>query len=60
MQKSADYLKDKAKRYNSPTLEALEEETRQDADDIGKEMDWNKNRKTIIEKQYKRETQQVY
>jgi Ca-activated chloride channel family protein len=60
MQSSADFLKENARRYNSPKLESLESETRQDADDIGKEMDWNKNRKSIIEKQYKRETQQVY
>ncbi len=58
---SADYLKDNARRYNSPTLEALEQETREDADDyFSDEGDWNKSRKSLIEKQYKRETQQVY
>lgn len=60
MQDSADYLKDNARKYNSPQLEALERETREDADSFGSEMDWNKNRKSIIEKQYKRERQQVY
>ncbi len=59
MKENVEYLKSSAQGLSSPTLDNLEREMRQDADDMGKK-DWNKNRKTIIEKQYKRETQQQY
>lgn len=59
MKESVDYLKDNAQGLSSPGLDRLEREISQDSDQM-EEKDWNRSRKGIVEKQYKRETQQQY
>lgn len=60
LQKSAKLLGSKADSLSSPKLEAQEAEALQDADDISSEDDWNRKRKELRERQYKRSTQQTY
>ncbi|GGB86586.1 hypothetical protein GCM10011352_10600 [Marinobacterium zhoushanense] len=60
LQKSAEYLGAQAEALASPELKAQEEEALQDADKLSSEDDWNRQRKELREKQYKRATQQTY
>lgn len=60
MEESAAYLGAQAEALASPELKAQEEEALQDADKLSSEQDWNRQRKELREKQYKRATQQNY
>ncbi len=60
LEKSAEYLGSQAEALASPALEAQKEEALQDADKLSSEEDWNRQRKELREKQYKRATQQSY
>jgi len=57
---SASYLGSQAESLNSPRLQKQEEEALQDADSMELEQDWNKQRKELKARQYKRATQQAY
>lgn len=60
LQKSADYLDNLGQSLASPKLLEQKEEALQDADDLENEKEWNKKRKELKERQYKRSTQQSY
>jgi Ca-activated chloride channel family protein len=45
---------------SSPRLEALEEEVRQDADELDDNRNWNKKRKSMRQRQFKYDNQQKY
>jgi Ca-activated chloride channel family protein len=45
---------------SSPRLEALEEEVRQDADELDDDRNWNKKRKSMRQRQFKYDNQQKY
>ncbi|TCK04050.1 VWA domain-containing protein [Marinobacterium mangrovicola] len=60
MEESAAYLGAQAEALASPELKAQEEEALQDADKLSSEQDWNRQRKELREKQYKRSNQQSY
>lgn len=60
LEQSAQFLGSQAKALASPELKAQEEEALQDADKLSSEQDWNRQRKELREKQYKRATQQSY
>lgn len=60
LQQSAEFLGSQAEALASPELKAQEEEALQDADKLSSEQDWNRQRKELREKQYKRSTQQSY
>ncbi len=45
---------------SSPRLEALEEEVRQDADELEDDRNWNKKRKSMRQRQFKYDNQQKY
>ncbi|WP_432696264.1 vWA domain-containing protein [Marinobacterium sp. YM272] len=60
MEESAAYLGAQAEALASPELKAQEEEALQDADKLSSEQDWNRQRKEMREKQYKRTNQQSY
>lgn len=57
---SASYLGSQAESLNSPRLQKQEEEALQDADAMELDQDWNKQRKELKARQYKRATQQAY
>ncbi|MFC6671067.1 vWA domain-containing protein [Marinobacterium aestuariivivens] len=60
LQKSAELLGAQAEALDSPKLEAQEQEALQDADELSSDDDWNRKRKELRERQYKRATQQTY
>lgn len=60
LQDSASYLGSQAESLNSPKLQKQEAEALQDADSLELEQDWNKQRKELKARQYKRATQQAY
>jgi Ca-activated chloride channel family protein len=60
LQKSAELLGAQADTLSSPKLQAQEAEALKDADEISSEDDWNRKRKELRERQYKRSTQQTY
>lgn len=60
LEKSAEFLGSQAQVLSSPKLEAQKQEALQDADTLSSEEDWNRQRKELREKQYKRATQQSY
>lgn len=60
LQQSADYLAEESKRVDSEKLRVQQEEVLDDATALESEVDWNKNRKRLKEKQYKRAKQQSY
>lgn len=60
LEKSAEFLGSQAQALSSPKLEAQKQEALQDADTLSSEEDWNRQRKELREKQYKRATQQSY
>lgn len=60
LEKNTDYLKDKASSYNSSSIKKLEEESRQDAEELEDEGQWNKKRKSLKARNYKRSKQQSY
>ncbi|MBQ0757342.1 MAG: VWA domain-containing protein [Amphritea sp.] len=60
LQDSASYLGSQAKSLNSPRLLEQEEEARQDAQALESDQNWNKQRKELKARQYKRATQQAY
>ncbi|MGI0119341.1 vWA domain-containing protein [Zooshikella sp. RANM57] len=60
LQQSADYLAEESKRVDSEKLRVQQEEVLDDATALESEADWNKNRKRLKEKQYKRAKQQSY
>lgn len=60
LEKNSAYLKDKASSYNSTSLKKLEEENRLDTDQLDDEKQWNKNRKSLKARNYKRSKQQSY
>ncbi|MBV1789048.1 VWA domain-containing protein [Marinobacterium sp. D7] len=60
LQKSAEFLGAQAEALASPELKAQEEEALQDADKLSSDEEWNRQRKELREKQYKRATQQTY
>ncbi|WP_290702042.1 VWA domain-containing protein [Amphritea sp.] len=60
LQDSASYLGSQAKSLNSPRLQEQEEEARQDAQALESDENWNKQRKELKARQYKRATQQAY
>jgi Ca-activated chloride channel family protein len=45
---------------SSPRFEALEEEVRQDADELDDDRNWNKKRKSMRQRQFKYDNQQKY
>ncbi len=45
---------------SSPRLEALEEEVRQDVDELDDDRNWNKKRKSMRQRQFKYDNQQKY
>ncbi|MCP4696210.1 MAG: VWA domain-containing protein [Gammaproteobacteria bacterium] len=59
LNKSADYLKEGATAYNAPELKKMEEEAREDAEEL-EGSGWNAKRKSLRARQYKRDTQQMY
>ncbi|NVK41719.1 MAG: VWA domain-containing protein [Oceanospirillaceae bacterium] len=60
LEKSAALLGAQAEALSSPKLEAQEQEALQDADELSSEEEWNRKRKELRERQYKRATQQTY
>ncbi len=60
LQDSASYLGSQAEALSSPRLLEQKEEALQDADTLESEQDWNKQRKELKARQYKRATQQNY
>jgi len=60
LEKSAEFLGSQAEALASPELKAQEEEALQDADRLSSDEEWNRQRKELREKQYKRATQQSY
>ncbi len=60
LQKSADYLDNLGQTLASPKLIEQKEEALKDADELDNEQEWNKKRKELKERQYKRATQQSY
>ena len=60
LQDSASYLGSQAESLNSPRLQEQEAEALQDADALESEQSWNKQRKELKARQYKRATQQAY
>ena len=60
LQKNTEYLKEKAASYNSPKIKKLEAESRQDATELEDEGQWNKKRKSLKARNYKRSKQQSY
>ncbi|MDO6563414.1 VWA domain-containing protein [Amphritea sp. 1_MG-2023] len=60
LQDSASYLGSQAESLSSPRLQKQQEEALQDADALETEQDWNKQRKELKARQYKRATQQTY
>jgi Ca-activated chloride channel family protein len=60
LQDSASYLGSQAQSLSSPRLQEQKEETLKDADALETEQDWNKQRKELKARQYKRATQQTY
>ncbi|MCP5162953.1 MAG: VWA domain-containing protein [Hahellaceae bacterium] len=59
LKSSAAFIEESASIAPSPKLEEQRQEVLKDADDLD-EADWNKTRKSLKEKQYKRATQQNY
>jgi len=60
LKQSGDYLKKNlASGLFSPKTQRLEEELRQDEEDLS-DKDWNQKRKSLRERQFKREKQQQY
>jgi Ca-activated chloride channel family protein len=60
LQDSASYLGSQAQSLSSPRLQEQKEEALKDADALETEQDWNKQRKELKARQYKRATQQTY
>ncbi len=60
LEKNTEYLKDKASSYSSPSIKKLEEESRLDAQELEDEGEWNKKRKSLKARNYKRSKQQSY
>lgn len=60
LNQTAEYLKDKASAYNSDSIKKLEQENRQDAEEIDDESRWNTKRKDLKARIYKRSKQQSY
>ncbi|MCX4027026.1 VWA domain-containing protein [Endozoicomonas sp. SM1973] len=60
LKQSADYLAEESKVVKSEKLKKQQEEVLEDAAALESEADWNKNRKLLKEKQYKRAKQQSY
>ncbi|RTE66679.1 VWA domain-containing protein [Amphritea opalescens] len=60
LQDSASYLGSQAESLSSPRLQEQQEEALQDADELETNQDWNKQRKELKARQYKRATQQTY
>ncbi|WP_163830793.1 vWA domain-containing protein [Spartinivicinus ruber] len=60
LKQSADYLAEESKIVKSEKLKKQQEEVLGDAAALESEADWNKNRKLLKEKQYKRAKQQSY
>ena len=60
LQESASFLESKAQALSSPKLLEQKEEVLQDADVLEDEAEWNKQRKELKARQYKRSTQQAY
>lgn len=56
---SANYLRENAENFNSPYLQKLERETRQDADELD-DKNWSGKRKSLRERQFKYDNQQMY
>ncbi|MGB0205265.1 MAG: vWA domain-containing protein [Neptuniibacter sp.] len=60
LRRSADYLENLGESLASPKLLEQKAEALQDADDLSNQEEWNKKRKELKERQYKRATQQSY
>lgn len=60
LEKSAEYLDNLGQSLASPRLLEQKEEALRDADELEQEGDWKKQRKQLIERQYKRAKQQSY
>uniref|UniRef100_UPI003568A6F0 vWA domain-containing protein n=1 Tax=Neptunomonas sp. TaxID=1971898 RepID=UPI003568A6F0 len=60
LQDSASYLGSQAESLSSPRLQEQKVEALKDADALETEQDWNKQRKELKARQYKRATQQTY
>ncbi len=60
LQKNTEYLKEKAASFNSPKIQKLEAESRKDAEELEDEAQWNKKRKALKARNYKRSKQQSY
>lgn len=60
LQQSADYLDGLGNSLASPKLLEQKQEALQDAEEIESEAEWNKTRKALKERQYKRAKQQTY
>ncbi len=60
LEKSASLLGAQAEALSSPKLQEQKQEALKDADEVSSEDDWNRKRKELRERQYKRSTQQTY
>ena len=60
LQESAAYLGSQAEALSSPRLQEQKDEALQDAAEMDDRQDWNKQRKELKARQYKRATQQTY
>lgn len=60
LESNATYLENLGQSLASPKLLEQKAEALQDADELENDQDWNKKRKELKERQYKRSTQQSY
>jgi len=60
LMQSADYLENLGQSLASPKLLEQKAEALQDADELEDDQEWNKKRKELKERQFKRATQQSY
>ncbi len=60
LEKNTEYLKEKADSFNSSKIRKLEAESKKDAEELEDEAEWNKKRKSLKERNYKRSKQQSY
>lgn len=60
LQDSASYLGSQAAQISSPRLQEQQAEALEDAEALENEQDWNKQRKELKARQYKRSNQQAY
>ena len=60
LQEGARYLGSNAQQYQDPKLDSLSNEFRKDAEELEKDQEWGRNRKNMVDRQYKIERQQKF